>query len=43
MNRINILFEQKKRNILSVYFTAGYPHTDDTRKIVYELQKESIW
>lgn len=42
MNRINILFEQKKRNILSVYFTAGYPHTDDTRKIVYELQNQGV-
>ena len=42
MNRINILFEQKKRNILSVYFTAGYPHIDDTRKIVYELQNQGV-
>ena len=40
MNRINILFEQKKRNILSVYFTAGYPHIDDTCKIVHELQSQ---
>jgi len=30
MNRINYLFENKKENILSVYFTAGYPNLDDT-------------
>jgi tryptophan synthase alpha chain len=33
-NRINQLFKEKKENILSVYFTAGYPHLDDTVTII---------
>ncbi|MEO6219971.1 MAG: tryptophan synthase subunit alpha, partial [Ginsengibacter sp.] len=39
MNRINKLFEQKKKNILSIYFTAGFPHLDDTKEILHALQK----
>ncbi len=42
MNRIKQLFQQKKENILSVYFTAGYPHLDDTCEIIRELQKNGI-
>ena len=34
MNRIEKLFNEKGRNILSVYFTAGYPHRDDTVTVV---------
>ena len=30
MNRINSLFESKNKNILSVYFTAGFPKLEDT-------------
>ena len=33
-NRIDQLFQDKKENILSVYFTAGYPHLDDTGTII---------
>ncbi|MEO6290469.1 MAG: tryptophan synthase subunit alpha [Ginsengibacter sp.] len=39
MNRINKLFEQKQQNILSIYFTAGFPRLDDTKEILYSLQK----
>ncbi len=39
MNRINTLFEQKKSDILSVYFTAGYPGLNDTREIITLLAK----
>ncbi len=39
MNRINKLFEHKKKNILSIYFTAGFPHLADTGKILSALQK----
>ncbi|MDQ6763453.1 MAG: tryptophan synthase subunit alpha [Bacteroidota bacterium] len=39
MNRINKLFDQKKKNILSIYFTAGYPHLNDTGEILNALQK----
>lgn len=42
MNRINRLFEQKKNNILSIYFTAGYPHLNDTDTIIKELQDNGI-
>lgn len=41
-NRINTLFETKKENILSVYFTAGYPKLNDTVKIIAELEKNGV-
>ena len=37
-NRIDILFENKNTNILSVYFTAGYPQLNDTVTIISALQ-----
>lgn len=42
MNRIQQLFQQKKQNILSVYFTAGYPKLNDTTTILSELQKQGV-
>ncbi len=39
MNRIDTLFNQKKNNILSVYFTAGFPKLNDTKTIIEELEK----
>jgi tryptophan synthase alpha chain len=39
MNRIKKLFNNKKRNILSIYFTAGYPELDDTLVLIKELDK----
>ena len=41
-NRINQLFSGKKENILSIYFTAGYPHLDDTLPIMSELQSQGV-
>lgn len=38
-NRINQLFENKTENILSVYFTAGFPNLNDTVQIIQELEK----
>lgn len=38
MNRIEALFERKKENILSIYYTAGYPELEDTTKILQHLQ-----
>ena len=38
-NRITQLFKRKDKNILSIYFTAGYPNLDDTVKIISELEK----
>jgi tryptophan synthase alpha chain len=42
MNRINSLFQKKQTNILSVYFTAGYPKLHDTREIICELERNGI-
>lgn len=41
-NRINQLFEQKDRNILSVYFTAGYPNLEDTVPIIELLEQNGV-
>lgn len=38
MNRINKLFTTKKGNILSVYYTAGFPKLDDTVIIAKALE-----
>jgi tryptophan synthase alpha chain len=38
MNRIEKMFENKKQNILSVYFTAGFPSLNDTVSIMKSLQ-----
>ncbi len=42
MNRITQLFEHKKNNVLSVYFTAGYPNHSDTVPILEALEKNGI-
>lgn len=39
MNRIKKLFADKKKNILSIYFTAGFPQLNDTHTILDTLQK----
>jgi len=39
MDRINTIFSHKKKNILSVYFTAGYPGLNDTSMIITELAR----
>jgi tryptophan synthase alpha chain len=38
LNQIAQLFSKKSENILSIYFTAGYPHLEDTLKILSALQ-----
>lgn len=38
MNRINQLFQDKNKNILSIYYTAGYPNLDDTLRIAMALE-----
>jgi len=42
MNRINFLFEKKKENILSVYFTAGFPKLEDTVPTLLSLQSNGV-
>ena len=41
-NRINQLFETKKENILSVYFTAGFPDLNNTVEIIEQLEKNGV-
>jgi len=38
MATIQQLFSEKKKNILSIYFTAGFPHLNDTVAILSALQ-----
>jgi len=42
MNRIEKLFKTKKKNILSIYFTAGYPELNHTLSIIRELDKSGV-
>jgi tryptophan synthase alpha chain len=42
MNRINQLFEKKRENILSVYFTAGFPKLNDTIPTIEILQSNGV-
>lgn len=42
MNRIDNLFKNKKGNILSIFFTAGYPQLNDTLSIIRELDKSGV-
>jgi tryptophan synthase alpha chain len=39
MNRLNQLFATKKENLLSIYFTAGYPELNTTVAIAEALEK----
>jgi tryptophan synthase alpha chain len=42
MNRLNTLFESKKDNLLSIYFTAGYPQLNTTVDIAEALEKAGV-
>jgi len=42
MNRINKLFQAKNKNILSVYFTAGFPQLADTKPTLECLQANGV-
>src|SRR6201996_1764537 len=42
MNRLNKLFESKKDNLLSIYFTAGYPALNTTLDIAEALEKAGV-
>ena len=42
MNRINQLFNDKQKDILSIYFTAGFPQLNDTCDVIRELQANGI-
>ncbi len=42
MNSIQKLFQQKDKNLLSIYFTCGYPKLHDTVKVILELEKSGV-
>ncbi|MGZ3752932.1 MAG: tryptophan synthase subunit alpha [Mucilaginibacter sp.] len=42
MNRLNKLFASKKDNLLSIYFTAGYPELNTTVSIAEALEKAGV-
>lgn len=42
MNRINKLFKEKKHNILSVFFTAGFPELNSTKQIAQALEDAGV-
>lgn len=42
MNRINKLFEEKKKNLLSIYFCAGFPTLDGTVDVIRSLARHGI-
>ena len=42
MNRIKNLFKVKKKNILSVFITAGFPELNDTVFIIDTLEKSGV-
>lgn len=41
-NRITTLFKDKPENILSIFFTAGYPELYSTRQIIHYLQQAKV-
>jgi len=42
MNRLNQLFNSKKDNLLSIYYTAGYPELNSTLDIAEALEKAGV-
>jgi tryptophan synthase alpha chain len=42
MNRIDKLFKEKKRDILSVFFTAGFPELNSTKLIAKALEEAGV-
>ena len=42
MNSIQELFQKKDQNLLSIYFTCGYPALEDTVSVIQELSKSHV-
>ncbi len=42
MNKLQELFKNKKSDILSIYFTAGYPKLETTGEIIKGLEKSGV-
>lgn len=42
MNSIQQIFQKKDKNLLSIYFTSGYPKLNDTAKVITALEKSNV-
>ena len=42
MNSIKNIFQTKDKNILSIYFTSGFPDLDDTTKVIQGLSDAGV-
>ncbi len=42
MNKLQQLFQKKPNNLLSIFFTAGYPQLEDTIPLIQYLCKSSV-
>ena len=42
MNRINQLFASGRRDILSIYFCAGYPDPENTAEVIRALENNGV-
>ena len=42
MNRIDEVFSKKKKGVLNIYFTAGYPKINDTLRIAHALEEAGV-
>ena len=42
MNRIDGVFSKKKKDVLNIYFTAGYPKINDTLRIAHALEEAGV-
>lgn len=42
MNRLDKLFAEKQRDLLNIYFTAGYPELDHTGRIILALAEAGV-
>ena len=42
MNSIQNIFKSKEHNLLSIYFTCGFPELNDTGNVIAELEKSGV-
>ncbi|KAB1155358.1 tryptophan synthase subunit alpha [Tenacibaculum aiptasiae] len=42
MNSVKNIFQEKSQDLLSIFFTAGFPKLDDTTKIIAELGSSGV-
>ena len=42
MNSIKKVFQKQSQNLLSIYFTSGFPKLGDTTKVISELSKSEV-